>query len=154
MNGAPKVVYDCNIFVQALINLDGPAGRCFAKAKAGEVSLVASAFVLSEIREIHEKVPLKYGITAAQTDELARNVISIATIMIDVPSVYRHPIDPDDSHYVDLAVASQAKLIVSRDRHLLALADATRQDGREFQSRFPDLKILDPITFLHELSAR
>ena len=30
----PKVVYDCNIFVQALINLNGPAGRCLQKANA------------------------------------------------------------------------------------------------------------------------
>ena len=32
-----KVVYDCNIFVQALINLTGPAARCVRKAADGEV---------------------------------------------------------------------------------------------------------------------
>lgn len=33
---APKVVFDCNIFVQALINLNGAAGRCMQKARNRE----------------------------------------------------------------------------------------------------------------------
>lgn len=101
MPAAPKVVYDCNIFVQSLINLNGPAARCVGKAKDGHVMLIASAYVLAEVREIHLKTPAKYGITAEQTDELARAIASYATIMTDVPSVYRHPYDEDDSHYVD-----------------------------------------------------
>jgi predicted nucleic acid-binding protein len=46
----PIVVYDCNIFVQALINLNGPAGRCLEKAKEGHVLLFASPYVLAEVR--------------------------------------------------------------------------------------------------------
>ena len=49
----------------------------------------------------------------------------------DIPSVYIHPHDPDDSHYVDLAIATNSTLIVSRDRHLLNLMDDIRIDGRE-----------------------
>jgi putative PIN family toxin of toxin-antitoxin system len=147
----PKVVYDCNIFVQALINLNGPAGRCLEKVKDGEVLLIASRYVLAEVREIHLKTPAKYGITVEQTDELARAIASYATILTDVPSVYHHPHDPDDSHYVDLALKAEANLIVSRDRHLLMLADLTRWEGRDFQARFPTLRILDPVQLLREL---
>jgi len=64
MPAAPKVVFDCNIFVQALINLAGPAGRCLDLAKAGSVLLIASPYVLAEVREIHLKTPSKYAITA------------------------------------------------------------------------------------------
>jgi putative PIN family toxin of toxin-antitoxin system len=147
----PKVVYDCNIFVQALINLNGPAARCLQKAKDGAVLLIASPYVLAEVREIHFKTPPKYGITAEQTDELARAIISFATIVTDVPEVYRHPHDPDDSHYVDLAIKADARLIVSRDRHLLMLADPARKEGQDFQARFPALRILDPVQLLREL---
>src|SRR4051794_16077726 len=101
---APKVVYDCNIFVQALINLNGPAARCLELANEGKVHLFASPYVLAEIREIHLKTPAKYGITVEQTNALARLIASIATIVNDVPDVYHHPIDPDDSHYVNLAI--------------------------------------------------
>lgn len=147
----PKVVYDCNIFVQALINLNGPAGRCVDKARAGNVLLFTSPYVLAEVREIHAKVPAKYGITAEQTDELARAIVTFATIVADVPEVYRHPFDPDDSHYVDLAVQANAQFIVSRDRHLLMFADSTRKEGEDFQARFPALRIVDPVQLLHEL---
>ncbi|SRR6266516_3299756 len=147
----PKVVYDCNIFVQALINLNGPAARCVELAKAGSVLLFASPYVLAEVREIHLKTPVKYGITAEQTDELARTIASFAILVTSVPEVYRHPFDPDDSHYVDLAVKADARLIVSRDGHLLMLADSGRKEGQDFQARFPALRILDPVQFLREL---
>jgi putative PIN family toxin of toxin-antitoxin system len=116
MPATPKVVFDCNIFVQSLINLNGPAARCLGKAKDGHLMLFASAYVLAEVREIHLKTPAKYGITAEQTDELARAIASYATIMIDVPSVYHHPYDEDDSHYMHLAVTADAQLIVSREK--------------------------------------
>lgn len=150
---APKVVYDCNIYVQALINLNGPAGRCVQKAKDGEVILFVSPFVLAEIRESHLKIPRKYGVTAAQTDELARAAALFANIVSDVPEVYRHPHDPDDSPYVNLALKAEARLVVSRDRHLLSLSDPTRSEARDFQSRFPALRIVDPVTFLRELES-
>ena len=147
----PKVVFDCNIFVQALINLHGPAGRCVQKARDGEVSLFVSPFILSEIREIHLKTPLKYGITADQTEELAAAVAQFATLVTDVPEVYHHPFDPDDSAYVNLALKADARLIVSRDRHLLNLKDASRSEGKDFQARFPGFRIVDPVELLREL---
>jgi predicted nucleic acid-binding protein len=56
---APRVVYDCNIFVQSLISINGPAGRCVRKAQSGEVSLFVTAFILHEIRESHRKIPAR-----------------------------------------------------------------------------------------------
>ena len=106
---------------------------------------------MAEIREIHFKTPAKYRITAEQTDELARALASFATLLTEVPEVYQHPYDPDDSHYVDLALKADAQLIVSRDRHLLMLADTARKEGQDFQSRFPTLRILNPVQFLQEL---
>jgi putative PIN family toxin of toxin-antitoxin system len=150
-DGPLRVVYDCNIFVQALISLNGPAGRCVQKAKDREVTLFVSPFVLAEIREIHLKTPARYGITQEQTDELARAVALFSTIVTDIRETYVHPYDPDDSAYVNLALKADARLIVSRDRHLLMLSDAGRKEGQEFQSRFPLLRIIDPVELLREL---
>jgi putative PIN family toxin of toxin-antitoxin system len=150
----PRVVFDCNIFVQCLINLNGPAARCVQKARESQVLLFVSPYVLAEIREMHLKVPRKYGITSEQTDKLARAVVSFATMIADVPDVYRHPYDPDDSHYINLACKVDARLIVSRDRHLLMLADPTRKEAPDFQSRFPALRILNPVQLLRELESQ
>ena len=68
-----------------------------------------------------------------------------------MPQVYQHPVDPDDSHYVNLAVKAEARLIVSRDRHLLMLADPARKEAQDFRQRFPALRILDPVQLLTEL---
>jgi predicted nucleic acid-binding protein len=113
--------------------------------------LFVSPFVLAEIRELYEKLPAKYGITAADTDDLARNVVSFATTIFDIPEVYRHPIDPDDSLYVNLALCASARLIVSRDRHLLNLMDQSRREGQDFRGHFPAMRILDPVELLREL---
>ncbi len=66
-------------------------------------------------------------------------------------SAFRHPHDPDDSEYVNLALKVDASLIVSRDRHLLMLADTSRVEGQDFHARFPNLRIVDPVELLREL---
>jgi predicted nucleic acid-binding protein len=55
---------------------------------------------------------------------------------------------------VDLAIATNSTLIVSRDRHLLNLMDASRSDGKEFKDRFPDLTILTPENLIQQLLAQ
>jgi len=150
---SPRVVYDCNIFVQALINPRGPAARCVEKARAGEVLLFVTAFILDEIRESHLKIPRKYGVTAEQTEALADALAVLANLLDDVPPTFVYERDPDDAHYVNVALAADARLVVSRDRDLLDLMDMTRPDAAQFRSRFPALRILEPVQFLRELDA-
>jgi putative PIN family toxin of toxin-antitoxin system len=121
-----RVVFDCNVFAQALLNLRGPAGRCVELAQPGHVELFASEFVLEEVSELHLKLPARAGITADDTEELAESVRSFAKIVNAVPAAYLHPVDSDDSEYVNLAIAANADVIVSRDKHLLGLNDPSK----------------------------
>jgi uncharacterized protein len=73
--------------------------------------------------------------------------------MEQAPVVFTYERDPDDAHYVNLALAANANLIVSRDRDLLDLADTTRPEAIEFRRQFPTLRILEPVQFLRELDA-
>ena len=52
-------------------------------------------------------------------------LLSLAVNLDTVPSLFEHPIDPKDSVYVNLAIAAGATIIVTRDRHLLALNKET-----------------------------
>ena len=61
--------------------------------------------------------------------------------------------DPDDAHYVNLVLAVGAKLIVSRDKDLLDLADMANPEAAEFTKRYPGLRILNPVSFLFEIGA-
>ena len=134
--------------MQALINPAGPGGKCVTLAREGKAALFVTSFILDEIRESHLKIPAKYGVTQQQTEALAAAIASVATLVIDVPEVFTYRRDPDDAHYVDVALAINAKLIISRDRDLLDLMDETSADGTDFKRKFPDLQVLDPVQFL------
>ncbi len=121
----PRVVFDCVIFAQALINPKGPAGHCVKAAESGDCMVHVSPFVLEEIRELPGKLPLRHRITPERVETLIKQVREYAVVVTDVPERYMHPTDPKDSAYVNLALATGSSLVVSRDRHLLSLMDPT-----------------------------
>jgi putative PIN family toxin of toxin-antitoxin system len=150
-----RVVFDCNVFAGGLINPTGSAGECIERVLDGELLLFLSEFVIGEIRRIPQKeTPSRLGVTNEKVEALLSRLLPIAHLVENPPSVYQHPIDPKDSHYVDLAVASNAKLIVSRDKHLLNLSKPSRPGASEFIARFPQLQVLDPVQLLEMLRAR
>lgn len=147
------VVFDCNVCFQAMVSPNGPAGRCVRMVRDGSLKLFVSDYVLAEIRDLPNDPQLvaKFQLTAEQAEAFIASIISVAQHCKDVPEVYQHPHDPDDSHYVNLAIANDARLIVSRDRHLLSLMDLARKEAQDFRRRFPTLRVLDPVSLLGEL---
>ena len=112
----PKVVFDCVIFAQAIMNDAGPAGACLQLARARSIHLVWSNYVLAEIRELPGKIPARFVVTSDRVEAFILDVAVFAETIAAVPQVYTNPFDADDSHYVNLAVAASATLITSRDR--------------------------------------
>lgn len=149
-----RVVFDCNVFLQALGNAGGPSGRCVAAALQRKVLLFISGYVLEELQDVatRPEIAVKFRIPLERVDRLILNLQKAATPIADVLQVYVHPVDPDDSHYVNLALAADAELIVSRDRHLLNLTNPARKESQEFFIRFPRLRIVDPVQLLAELA--
>jgi predicted nucleic acid-binding protein len=71
-----------------------------------------------------------------------------ATVLAELFDVCSRP------HLVEkfrLAVAAQAKLIVSRDKDLLALRDSTSADGKRLQVLAPGMEILTPVELIRQL---
>jgi putative PIN family toxin of toxin-antitoxin system len=154
MSDQPKVVFDCNTFLQAMAAPVGPAGRCVQLAFDQRVSLFASPFVLEELREVasRPKVAAKLQLTATRVDEFIEALELAATILDQFASPVNYPRDPDDAHYINLAVAADATLIVSRDKDLLDLMDLTRLEAAQFQAQFPRLRIVTPVEFLRGIA--
>jgi putative PIN family toxin of toxin-antitoxin system len=147
-----RVVFDCNIFAQALLTPEGSAGRCMAHVLEGRLSLFWSAYVVSEVRGMAEKeTPRRLGVTSGHIEVLLAKLAPLARKIDHPPSVFVHPIDPKDSHHVNLAVSADAKLIVSRDKHLLNLTNAAKPPAKEFMARFPGLEVLPPERLLEQL---
>jgi len=155
MNGTIKAVFDCNTMLQALASPAGPAGACVQMAFDGAIRLSISPLVLAELRDVsaRPKVIAKLQLTAGRVEEFLEAIQLAATIEVDFPEQFSYARDPDDAHYVNLALAAGAKFIISRDKDLLALMDASLPEGRDFQARFPALRILDPVQFLSALKA-
>jgi putative PIN family toxin of toxin-antitoxin system len=152
MTSPTRVVFDCNIFLQALASPDGPAGKCVQLVFDGKFDLYLSPTVLEELAEVanRPKVVAKLHLTPNRTQEFLEVIELTATVLVGFPEPFAYRRDPDDAHYVNLAAAAAANVIVSRDKDLLALMDMTDPEAAEFHNRCPRLRILDPVSFLGE----
>jgi putative PIN family toxin of toxin-antitoxin system len=149
-----KAVFDCNIFAQALMNPRGPAGACLQAAFDGQIRLFVADFIFAEIRDLPNKpTPARAGVTTKKVEDLVQLLLIKTEFVAEVPELFRHPIDEDDSDYVNLALVGDTKRIVSRDRHLLNLNDASKPWSADFRSRFPQLRVVGPEQMLAEVRA-
>jgi putative PIN family toxin of toxin-antitoxin system len=153
MRATARVVFDCNVFLQGLAAPEGPAGQCVEFALGGKVSLFISPSVLDELREITSRLSViaKLHLIAERVEAFIEAIEIAATVLVGFPEVFSYQRDPDDAHYVNLALAADAELIVSRDRDLLDLMDSTKQEAMEFQKRYPALRVLSPVELLREV---
>jgi putative PIN family toxin of toxin-antitoxin system len=120
----------------------------------GSLTLYVTQYVLDELKRTLEdqRIVAKYNFAPGSVDQFFALIIKHAKFVADVPHIFDFPRDPQDAHYVDLALAVDAKLIVSRDKDLLSLRDANTADGKDFISRFPTLLILTPPEVLKLLA--
>ncbi len=149
-----RVVLDCTVFARALINPKGPAGLCVYHAQQGSFTLILSEYVLAEIRELPGKIKPNRGVSVERVEALIQDVSINAESWADVLAVFTHPIDPDDSHYVNLAHAAGASHILTNDKHLLALRDSATPMGQAFRKQFPHLSVATPEEYLRVLEPR
>jgi len=155
MTAPVRVVYDCVVFLQGAGRRGNAARKCLDLVDDGTVQLCLSPEVLAEIddvlhrAEILGKFPL---IDSEDSQTLLRTARNKALLLADVPKAFQLPRDPDDEPYTDLAIAAAATFLVTwNDRHLTYLMRQETPDGAEFCRRFPNIKIVDPPTFLAEI---
>lgn len=150
----PRVVFDCNVFLQALVNPNGPAGRCKQLVDRSEVELFISEEVLAEVAEVLSR-PRTRKLAPALTIEAVEAFIADVRLksicLQNVPEEYRFERDPKDEPYINLAIVARAKFIVSRDNDLLDLMKPNSKGAGEFQRRFPMLRIIQPSDLLTEI---
>ncbi len=147
----PLVVFDCVIFLQGLIKELGPAVTCIERFEQGRFLLAVSPEILAELRDVLSRSKLRKDFPLL-TDEKAARLIELlllkARLFRNVPRRLELPRDPDDESYLNLAIEAEARFLVTRDRDLLDLMRWDTKEGRDFQSQFRELKILDPVAFL------
>jgi putative PIN family toxin of toxin-antitoxin system len=148
----PNVVFDCMILVQAAANAIGEAGRCFAAVEAGFVQLVMSQATRYEAHDVLTRVKVRQKLPSLTDERIAEILDSLDYYALPVeivPLAMRLPRDPKDEKYLNLAIASDAKYLVSRDNDLLEL-----MLDESFRAMYPTLEILEPASFLQRMTSR
>ncbi len=118
-----RIVLDTNVVLSALL-WRGTPYRLFEAARQREqVELVTSTALLEELAEVLIRpAPAKRLAVIGRT---ARQVLADYVDAADLVTPLAVPpviaADPDDDHVIAAAVAAEADLIVSGDRHLLTL---------------------------------
>lgn len=146
----PRVVFDCNLFLQAAISSGGPAAACMELVDEGAVTLVISPSVLAEARDVltRPKLARKFAsLSPEYVERFLANVEARAELMHEVPHAIALPRDPKDEPYINLAIASGARYLVTRDKDLLDL-----MGDQALRQHAPTLSILDPVALLQELA--
>ena len=112
-----RAVPDTNVLVTAIV-FGGPPGKLIELAAEGYLRLLLSSALLDEFREVLRR---KFGFSDAatyQAEVLFRRISIVVEPQREVTIIIE---DPDDSRVLEAALAGDADVIVSGDRHLLRL---------------------------------
>jgi putative toxin-antitoxin system toxin component, PIN family len=153
----PLVVFDCVVFLQGLIKESGPAVTCLERFEQGRLSLVISPDILAELHDVLSRSQLRRDfplLTDEKVEQLIETLLLKGRLLRNVPRRFELPRDPEDEPYLNAAIESGAQFLVTRDRDLLDLMNLDTKQGRDFQFRFPQLKILNPVEFLEALGSQ
>jgi putative PIN family toxin of toxin-antitoxin system len=151
----PRVVFDCNILVQAVSNSAGPAGEALGLLERNLIEVFVSRAVLNELRavlrypSVREKLP---GLNDERVDKFVERLVFRGTLIRQVPHAFDYPRAKQDEPYIDLAAAADAHYLVSRDNDLLSLCTDHSPIGKQFRQRFPRVRVLNPVAFLAAIS--
>ncbi|MCC6452021.1 MAG: putative toxin-antitoxin system toxin component, PIN family [Acidobacteria bacterium] len=141
-----SAVFDTNIFIQAILSETGPGSACVDELFAGRIVVFVHPEILSEIDDFlrRPRVRKKYRqVRYFRTADLVRKIRKFGTWVPSVKRVFELERDPCDALFIDLAIATNADFLVSRDKDLLDLSA-----DEYLAAKHPKLKIVDPYEFL------
>ena len=123
MNAPLRVVLDTNVVVSALVFGGGTAGRLRLGWQQGVFVPLASTATVQELMRVLAYP--KFHLSKLEHDELLADYLphTQAVRIPDPPPIVPKCRDLLDVPFMHLAVAGKAKVLVSGDRDLLALAD-------------------------------
>ena len=122
MSAAPRVVLDTNVVVSALLFGAGPTARLRSAWQAGRIVPLASTATAREL--VRVLAYPKFRLEASEQQDLLADYLPWVTVVRipDPPPAVPACRDPFDVPFLHLAVAGQARALVTGDRALLALA--------------------------------
>jgi putative PIN family toxin of toxin-antitoxin system len=147
----PRVVFDCNVLLQAAARERSVAAKCLNLAESGLIQLCLSREVLAEAEDVLNRPEIRAHFPDL-SDEIVgaflKRLQKLSVLVRLVPKKFSYPRDEDDEPYVNLAVEAGADFIITRDKDLLDLMTGHTDECKEFRQRFRTLKVVEPVEFL------
>jgi putative PIN family toxin of toxin-antitoxin system len=137
----PRVVFDCNVFVQGIANRNSPARKALRLFFDGAISLFVSEAILREVRNVLSRPELRRqlpGINDRIVSAFLTKLEARAILIMNVPEEYRYERDPHDEMYINL----------------LDLMTTSTDVARQFRSRYPFLRMMKAADFIAEMESR
>jgi putative PIN family toxin of toxin-antitoxin system len=145
-------VFDCNVFLQAVVREKSVAAECLRLVEKGLVRLYVSKEILAEVEDVLNRPEIRYHFQTL-TDELVEAFLlrlqKVSQLVRRVPKTFSYSRDPDDEPYINLV--AEADYLVSRDKDLLDLMTGYTSEAKEFRQRFRPLRVIEPLEFLKEV---
>lgn len=113
-----KIVLDTNVFISGIF-FSGPPSQILRYWQQKKLQIILSQDILDEYQRVAESLSIKYpSIDIIPIIEL----VTIHGQFVDTQGVDITVCeDPDDNKFIECAIASDTKVIVSGDKHLLRI---------------------------------
>jgi len=114
-----KIVLDTNVFIYGIF-FSGPPAQILKAWKEQKIQIVLSKEILDEYQRVAGELSAKFpSVDIEPIIELLTiygEVVETAGISVTVCE------DPDDNMFLECAIASNSKIIISGDNHLLKIS--------------------------------
>lgn len=124
----PAIVIDTQVIMDWLVFRDARVQALTSAVTSGSLRWLVAPAMRDEIRHV-----LGRGVAAAYAPDLAFIEGQFDAHALSVDAIAPQPLagrlvcrDPDDQKFIDLALATQARWLISRDKAVLALAKRAR----------------------------
>lgn len=154
MTDKPRVVFDCNVLLQAAAREKSVAAKCLNLAESGLVQICVSREVLAEAEDVLNRPEIRAHFPDLSDEIVGAFLKRLQKLSVLVPKKFNYPRDEDDEPYINLAVAAGADFIVSRDKDLLDLTTGHADECKEFRQRFRPLRVIEPAELLRSMEEK
>ncbi len=114
-----KIVLDTNVFISGIF-FSGPPAQILKAWKDKKIRIVLSKEILDEYQRVAKELSAKFPSVDIEP------IIELLTIYGEVVETTGVSVnvceDPDDNMFLECAIASNSKIIVSGDNHLLKIS--------------------------------
>jgi uncharacterized protein len=119
-----RIVLDTNVLARAVRGGTGPAAELLGLVMVPPHTFLLSPFLLLELSRVlrYERLRKLHQLDDAQIDAYVQALQSAALVVNPPDSAVAVSPDPDDDPIIAAAVAGQAAILCTRDRHLRSIA--------------------------------